>query len=265
MQGKIPVSDNRRRRGGARVFAWAGGIIAVQAMLAMGVFVLPLGMAGCGVNVADLANQAGDAAFNTFFDLWLTDLVNSAAELRDGDVPDDGDGDGDDGDGDGEPVVPDGDSVAGEAAYQAAGCAACHGASGEGGSAPVLFGVNELAALEQRFADGAVHLGTTLTDEEVVDVATWLLGDDDDDDEGEGEGGDEDDGEGDGGGPDGAELFAASCASCHGADGTGGAVFAGDITGTSSADLTAALDLGIHGSVSYSPEEVDAVASFLGG
>ena len=95
-------------------------------------------------------------------------------------------------------------------------------------------------------------------------------------DEGDGDGdgdedGDEDEDEdedGDGGeteAPDGAEIFAARCAACHGADGTGGAVFPDDITGTGAADLTTALDLGIHGSIALTAEEIEAVAEFLGG
>lgn len=67
-----------------------------------------------------------------------------------------------------------GDATAGEAAYAAAGCAACHGADASGTSAPDLRGAGQLPGLEQRLGGGAIHLGATLTDQEIADVAAWL-------------------------------------------------------------------------------------------
>lgn len=66
-----------------------------------------------------------------------------------------------------------GDPTAGQAAYAANGCGACHGEDAGGVSAPALGG-DRTAALEERFAGGANHLGTTLTDAEITDVAAWL-------------------------------------------------------------------------------------------
>jgi mono/diheme cytochrome c family protein len=60
-------------------------------------------------------------------------------------------------------------------------------------------------------------------------------------------------------------LFADNCAGCHGADGTGGAVFPGDITGTSAEALGTALGGAIHAAISLTDEEVAAIADFLGG
>jgi len=80
---------------------------------------------------------------------------------------------GDAGDGGGE--APAGDDVAaGEAAYAAAGCAACHGDGAAGGSGPDLQGPDGQPALEARFAGGANHFGTTLSDEDIARVAAWL-------------------------------------------------------------------------------------------
>ena len=67
-----------------------------------------------------------------------------------------------------------GDAAAGEAAYAAAGCAPCHGDDAAGVSAPNLQGPDRQTALEERFAGGGNHLGTSLTDQEIVDVAAWL-------------------------------------------------------------------------------------------
>jgi cytochrome c551 len=157
-----------------------------------------------------LAQSASSGAF-TLMDIFLTDAANSLLDQQQAPPPrdradDDGDDGGDDGDGDGA-------ASPGEAAYVAQNCGACHGAAGEGGSAPALAGMDQLAALDERFAGGANHLGTTLTDQEILDVADWLLGDD-----AAGNGGD--------GGDQlvaGADAYAAgNCAACHGADAEGG-------------------------------------------
>ena len=205
------------------------------------------GLVGCGSNMDSILAQAGSAAGNTALDLLLTDFMNQAADAFDQNAPqpvgDDADDDGDDGD------APAGSP--GEQAYAAAGCGACHGAAGEGGSAPALTGVDQTDALNARFADGAVHLGTTLTEQEIADVAAWLLGD-----------------EADGGGDDGraaldgAALYADDCSACHGADGASG--FAPDATGLSETDVAAGLGSGSHAAISLSEEEISAITMFLG-
>lgn len=67
----------------------------------------------------------------------------------------------------------------------------------------------------------------------------------------------------DGGGLDGGALFAANCAACHGADGASG--FAPDITGSTADDLTAAMTLATHSSITLSDAELAAIATWLGG
>ncbi|HUU85351.1 MAG TPA: hypothetical protein VM243_17765 [Phycisphaerae bacterium] len=66
-----------------------------------------------------------------------------------------------------------GDPAAGQAAYATAGCGACHGEDASGASGPDLRG-ERTPALEQRFGGGGNHLGTTLTEQEITDVAAWL-------------------------------------------------------------------------------------------
>ena len=82
-----------------------------------------------------------------------------------GAAPDDGGDDAGDGDA---------GAVAGEAAYAGAGCGACHGADASGGSGPGLQGGDRQAALDERFGDGGDHFGTTLTEQEIADIAAWL-------------------------------------------------------------------------------------------
>ncbi|MCH7813794.1 MAG: hypothetical protein IID40_07210, partial [Planctomycetes bacterium] len=66
-----------------------------------------------------------------------------------------------------------GDATAGEAAFAESGCGACHGDDARSGFAPALVG-GRTDALEARFSDGAAHNGTTLTADEIRDVAAWL-------------------------------------------------------------------------------------------
>ena len=70
--------------------------------------------------------------------------------------------------------VIDGDAAAGAAAYAAGTCTLCHGPEAEGDVGPTLAGMDELAALEERYSGGASHNGNTLTDQEIMDVAAWL-------------------------------------------------------------------------------------------
>jgi len=158
-------------------------------------------LGGCGANMNELLFQTATAAANTAIDLWLTELANNLADHFD-DEPDDG------------PDLPDGDPVAGEQAYRANGCAACHGENAEGGIGPAMAGMNELEALQQRFGGGASHNGSTLSEQEIEDVAAWLLEIEPDD------GGEEIP---NGDAVAGAAAYAdAGCAACHGADGEGG-------------------------------------------
>ena len=225
---------------GMRFAGWWVGLCASAVLV---------GLVGCGSNMDSILAQAGSAAGNTALDLLLTDFMNQAADAFDQNAPqpagDDADAADDDDD-----DAPTGSP--GEQAFAAAGCGACHGAAGEGGSAPALSGVDQTDALNARFADGAVHLGTTLTAQEIADVAAWLLGD-------EGDGG------GDDGGAalDGAALYADNCSACHGADGASG--FAPDVTGLSEADMNGGLESGSHSAISLNTEEVAAITAFLGG
>ncbi len=68
------------------------------------------------------------------------------------------------------------DPAAGQAVYSAAGCGACHGSDASGGLAAGLTGPDLLAALDTLFGGGGNHNGTTLTDQEVQEVAAWLAG-----------------------------------------------------------------------------------------
>jgi mono/diheme cytochrome c family protein len=90
-------------------------------------------------------------------------------------------------------------------------------------------------------------------------------GTDGDGTDGDGTDGDGTDGDGtDGdGSPDGAALFAANCAACHGADGATG--FAPDITGATADDLQTGLMSASHGSIMLEGADIEALAVFLGG
>ena len=207
---------------------------------------------GCGTDVRELVAQTGSSAAFTMLDIFLTDATNSILDqsepppARAGDDDEDG-GDGDDGDG--------GDLSPGQAAYVAQGCGACHGDNGEGGSGPALAGDDQLAALDERFGGGASHLGTTLTDEEIEDVAAWLAGDETADD-----GGDDDELAA------GADAFAAgNCGPCHGADAEGASAPA-----LAGADEQAALEARFSGGADHfgttlTDQEIDDLAAWLAG
>ena len=61
----------------------------------------------------------------------------------------------------------------------------------------------------------------------------------------------------------GEAFYAANCASCHGADGTGG--FAPPVVGVTAARLTAGLESSIHDSVSVTEEDLANLEAFLAG
>jgi hypothetical protein len=61
----------------------------------------------------------------------------------------------------------------------------------------------------------------------------------------------------------GEAFYAANCASCHGADGTGG--FAPPVVGVTAAQLTAGLESSIHDSVSVIEEDLANLEAFLAG
>jgi cytochrome c551 len=209
-----------------------------------------LAPAGCGTDVDQILAQSGSSAVFTLMDIFLTDAANSILDQQQPPPDRDRDDDDDEGDGDG---GGDGAASPGEAAYVAQGCGVCHGDNAEGGSGPALAGIDELAALEDRFAGGASHLGTTLTDQEIQDVAAWLLGDDT-----------ADGGNGDDELTAGADAYAAgNCAACHGAqaEGASGPAMAG-------MDELAALEGRFTGGANHfgstlTDEEINSVAAWL--
>lgn len=156
--------------------------------------------AGCGNNVADLLYQGVTAAGNTALDLWLTQFANDLADQFNP-PPDDG------------ADLPRGDAAAGEQTFIAKGCSVCHGPSAEGGLGPELAGVNQWETMIALFGEGGVHRGTTLSEEEIEDVATWILTAD--------SGGEVEIPDGDAAAGQ-AAYDAADCAACHGAAGEGG-------------------------------------------
>lgn len=252
---------NRRERSNDRrstvqpIRGWPVGLLTACAA-----FVL-LTSAGCGTNAEAVFAQSGSSAAFTLLDIFLTDTANAMLDQRQpppggGGGDEDGDGDedgGDGGDGDGGGAV-----SPGEQAYADAGCANCHGQNAEGGSGPALFGMDELAALEDRFADGASHLGATLTDQEIADVADWLLGEDTTDGGADGDAG--------GSAAAGEQAYAdAGCAACHGgaAEGGGGPALAG-------VDELAALEDRFSGGAAHlgttlTDQEIADVAAWLAG
>ena len=118
--------------------------------------------------------------------------------------------------------------------------------------------------------------GQTIVDMAITDAVNAIIdardeeeepaGDDDaaDDDADADDGGDGDvDAGGGDGEPDGAALYATSCAACHAADGSGGA--GPGVIAYSAADLTDGLGSAVHGSITLTEDEVAAIAEFLGG
>jgi mono/diheme cytochrome c family protein len=228
-----PRAEAPRRHGGAVRGRFAAALMLVAAAALL----------GCGTNIDALVAQTGNAAATTVLDILLTDFANQVADSFNPPPPqppvDGADNTNDNGGGG------TGDPTAGQQVFAAKGCGACHGPAAEGGVGPALMGNDESADLEARFGAGATHNGKTLTEQEIADIAAWLIAGTS------------------GGGTDGAAVFAANCAACHGADGVSG--FAPDIAGFSAADLTAGLSSGTHASIALTDEEIAAVAAFLGG
>ena len=74
-----------------------------------------------------------------------------------------------------EPEPADGDPSAGQTTYADSGCAACHGEDASGSSAPALRGGDRTAAMEERFLpEGTLHLGVSLTEDEVRNLTSWF-------------------------------------------------------------------------------------------
>ncbi len=62
-------------------------------------------------------------------------------------------------------------------------------------------------------------------------------------------------------GPDGAAVFAADCAVCHGADGSG--ISGPDISGLTAEEITTGLESATHQAIALTDEETTAIADFL--
>ena len=62
---------------------------------------------------------------------------------------------------------------------------------------------------------------------------------------------------------DGEALYGTNCSMCHGDNGNDGS--APDITGLSAAELSTGLESATHNAIDLTEEEVDAIATFLGG
>jgi mono/diheme cytochrome c family protein len=223
---------------------------------------------GCGANAGDLLFNSLSATGNTALDLLLTQFANQVADALNP-PPDNGNANDNASDNTNDNVaenenentnvndnssgeLPDGDPVAGQAAFIANACNTCHGDAGQGGGiGPALANENKLAGLEQRFGDGAAHFGHTLSAQDIQDVATWLL------DPSATDGG----GGGDGDAAAGETFFGANCASCHGADGSSG--FAPDIPGFSADDIAAGLESGVHASITATDADIADMAAYL--
>jgi mono/diheme cytochrome c family protein len=120
-----------------------------------------------GAESAEAAFVAAPVAEETVLSFRLTVSDGTSSDTDDVSITIAAGGDVDGGDTGG------GDPVAGQAAYLENGCSACHADDASGGAGPALPG-DRTDALLERFGGGADHLGTTLTDEEIADVAAWL-------------------------------------------------------------------------------------------
>ncbi len=137
---------------------------------------------------------------------------------------------------------------------------------------PAGCGTNlDQVAYETIAAAGRTYLDLALT-QAANDLAERREHDNDnDEDDGDEDGGEDGDtGDGDDGGDgdgdvtlDGAPLFAANCAACHGEDGASG--FAPDITGKTADEVAAGQELATHSAITLTAEEIAAIAAFLGG
>jgi len=237
---------------------------------------------GCGTDFNNVLFQSLASAGRSAFDLTLTDLANSVANVADslnapasdadqgggegdasGGSDNDSDGDGDSGEATDGGVPPDGDATNGRAVFDANGCSTCHCDDASGGcalNAPSLQGV-EAQEVTDKLTGVVGHTGGTreLTDSELADLAAYLA-------------------DLAGGGasnvdPDvgsGLVLYESNgCGSCHCADGSGGcAADAPAITGAT----TTVLDEFLRGATTHtggkkdlSDGGIESLAAFLAG
>ncbi|MFQ5461692.1 MAG: c-type cytochrome [Phycisphaerae bacterium] len=150
---------------------------------------------GCGTDFNNVLFQSLSSAGRSAFDLTLTDLANSVANVANslntpasdadqgeggasGDGDNDSDGDGDSGGATDGGAPPDGDATNGRAVFDANGCSTCHCDDAGGGcalGAPSLQGV-EAQEVTDKLTGVVGHTGGTreLTDAELADLATYL-------------------------------------------------------------------------------------------
>ncbi len=158
----------------------------------------------------------------------------------------------------------------------AANCAACHGASGEGGVGPALAGRSLSASAVTSVVEsgrGAMpSFSGTLTRDEVQAVAAYVsglgpdspsVGEGDDQEAAAAAGGDG------GGSVSGGSVFAANCAACHGSSGQGGVGPALAGRSLSASAVTSIVGSGRGAMPSFSgrltSEQVQAVAAYVSG
>ncbi|RMF83242.1 MAG: hypothetical protein D6739_07485, partial [Nitrospirae bacterium] len=168
--------------------------------------------------------------------------------------------------------LPAGDPQVGAARF-AASCSGCHGADGSGGAVvhDSIRGA-DAAEVAQVLANGNDEGMPAFPDlvGYAADIAAFLNGTA----PAGGDAGGTGDGTGAGtdnsapsGGPSGspsAEAYTAHCASCHGADGSGGT--GPDIRGASAGEIDEALaEVGAMAAVQVTPAEVEQIAAFLAG
>ena len=186
-------SMNRSADATAQVKHGTGWSLGPAAFGGLAVLFLPIvlvGPMGCGSNIQGVLFQTAGAAGRTYLDLLLTDVANAVAERFDrepGTTPpvdggaggeEDADGaDGGGGDTGGRDSTFEGltgNPASGESLY--ASCTACHCADASGGclagASPVVGASAE--TLDEFLRGGATHVHQDLTDQEIVDLETYL-------------------------------------------------------------------------------------------
>jgi mono/diheme cytochrome c family protein len=142
-------------------------------------------------------------------------------------------------------------------------CAPCHGTNGEGGVAPSIqeatTPLDEIVQLTTNGAAGMPGFGPTLSPGEIETVSRYV--------ESLRTTGPSDPGETPPANEAGAAGYAANCAACHGADGTGASAPAVSGTSLSNEELVSIIANGRGGMPGYSAtlatEEIEAIAQFV--